>query len=187
MNNKKQKIAIFSVTALLVFSIFTGLVQPYLKNKGKDTVNTGRLQQEEKITVPNFQFTDGDGNTVNFDDFKGKPVVINFWGTWCPWCVEEMDDFNTLVGEYGDKANFLFLDVPNGEDETPENVKNFLKDNGYDNITSHYDSMLEGCYMFGLNSFPVTVYVDSEGYLYDATIGMTNYDTVKEIVDAMLV
>ena len=38
MNNKKQKIAIFSVTALLVFSIFTGLVQPYLKNKNKETV-----------------------------------------------------------------------------------------------------------------------------------------------------
>lgn len=186
MNNKKQKIAIFSVTALLVFSIFTGLVQPYLKNKNKETVTPGRLQQEEKITVPNFQFTDGDGNTVDFDNFKGKPVVINFWGTWCPWCVEEMDDFNRLVGEYGNDVNFIFLDVPNGEDETPQKVEQFLTDNGYSNITSYYDSMLQGCYMFGLNSFPVTVYVDSEGCLYNAAIGMTNYDDVKQIVDSML-
>ena len=186
MNSKKQKIAIFTVGVLLVFSIISGLILPYLRNNGNSTVDKGGYQNEEKIVVPDFQFTDGDGNTVNFDDFKGKPIVMNFWGTWCPWCVEEMDDFDRLVGEYGDKVNFIFLDVPNGEDETPQKVEQFLTDNGYSNITSYYDSMLQGCYMFGLNSFPVTVYVDSEGCLYNAAIGMTNYDDVKQIVDSML-
>ncbi len=186
MNNKKQKIAMFSVMALLVFSIISGLVLPYMRNRDNDTIGPGRLQQEEKIAVPNFQFTDAEGNTVDFDDFKGKPIVMNFWGTWCPWCVEEMGDFNKLAGEYGDKVNFLFLDVPNGSDETPDKVKKYLSDNGYDNITSYYDSMTQGCYMFGLNSFPTTVYVDKDGYLFDAAIGLTNYDAVKEIVDSMI-
>jgi len=40
--------------------------------------------------------------------------------------------------------------------------------------------------MFGINSFPTTVYVDSEGYLYDATIGLTNYDDLKAVLDSML-
>jgi len=186
MKNKKQKIAIFSVMALLVFSIISGLVLPYMQNKDNSAIGPGRLQQEEKITVPNFQFTDGEGNTVDFDNFKGKPVVINFWGTWCPWCVEEMGDFNRLVGEYGDKVNFLFLDVAGNREETPRKVEKYLSDNGYDNITSYYDSMGQGCYMFGLNSFPVTVYVDKDGCLYDAAIGLTNYDSVKQIVDTML-
>ena len=185
MNNKKQKIAIASVLVLLVFSIISGLVQPYLQNKNNDAIGPGRLQQEEKLAVPDFRFTDGDGNTVHFDDFKGKPVVMNFWGTWCPYCVMEMDDFNKLVGEYGNKVNFLFLDVP-GEGETVDVVEKFLADEGYTNITSHYDSLGEGCYMFGLNSFPVTVYVDKDGYLFDAAIGMTNYDDIKAIVDSML-
>ena len=185
MNNKKQKIAIASVLVLLVFSIISGLVQPYLQNKNNDAIGPGRLQQEEKLAVPDFRFTDGDGNTVHFDDFKGKPVVMNFWGTWCPYCVMEMEDFNQLVGEYGDDVNFLFLDVP-GEGETVDVVEKFLADEGYTNITSHYDSLGEGCYMFGLNSFPVTVYVDKDGYLFDAAIGMTNYNDVKTIVDSML-
>lgn len=186
MNNKKQKIAILSVMVLLAVSIVSGLVQPYLQNKKGETSALGRLQQDQLIAVPDFRFTDGKGNTVYFDDFKGKPVVINFWGTWCPYCVKEMPDFDRLVGEYGDKVTFLFLDVPNSADETVEKVEQFIAENGFTNITSYYDSFGEGCYMFGLSSFPATVYVDKEGYLYDAAIGMTNYETVKSIIDNML-
>lgn len=186
MNNKKQKIALLTVGLLLAVSLISGLVLPYLQNKDRGTVEPGRLQQDEKIEVPDFTFTDADGHVVNFDDFKGKPVVINFWGTWCPWCLVEMEDFNKLAGEYGEDVNFLFLDVANGADETVEKVQSYLADNGYDNITSYFDSMGNGCYMFGISSFPTTVYVDSEGYLYDAAIGLTNYDAVKLIVDDML-
>jgi len=98
----------------------------------------------------------------------------------------EMDDLNTAVGEYGDDVNFLFLDVANSEEETVEKVDEFLADNGYDNIVSYYDNPGYGIYMFGINSFPTTVYVDSEGYLYDATIGLTNYDDLKAVLDSML-
>jgi len=186
MNNRKSKIAIFVVMALLVFSVVSGLILPYWQNRDIDTVDKDSGTQTEKVMVPNFEFMDRDGNVVEFDSFKGKPVVINFWGTWCPYCVMEMDDFNTAVGEYGDDVNFLFLDVANSEEETVEKVDEFLADNGYDNIVSYYDNPGYGIYMFGINSFPTTVYVDSEGYLYDATIGLTNYDDLKAVLDSML-
>ena len=186
MKNNKQKIAIICVVALLVFSVISGLVLPYMKNRDIDTVdrdNDGT--QTERVAVPNFEFMDRDGNTVDFDSFKGKPVVINFWGTWCPYCVLEMGDFNKIAGEYKDDVNFLFLDVANSEEETVEKVEEYLADNGYDNIVSYFDNPGYGIYMFGINSFPTTVYVDSEGYLYDATIGMTNYDDIKTVLDSM--
>ena len=186
MKNKKQKIALLAVGLLLVVAIVSGLVQPYLQNKDKETIGPGRLQQDGKIPVPDFRFTDEDGNTLHFDDFKGKPVVINFWGTWCPYCVMEMDDFDKAVAEYGDKVNFLFLDVPDGEGETPAKVHEFLDDNGYKNILSYYDTRGEGYYVFGLSSFPTTIYIDADGNLFDAAIGMTNYDEIKLIVDSML-
>ncbi len=187
MNNKKQKIAMFTVAVLLVFSVFTGLVKPYIRNKDTGTVDRdGDGTQTEKVLVPNFEFKDGDGNVVEFDSFKGKPIVINFWGTWCPWCVVEMADFDKAVGEYGEDVNFIFLDVANDESETVEKVEKFLADKGYDNIVSHYDDPGYGIYMFGINSFPTTVYIDREGYLYDATIGATNYDSIKTVVDSML-
>lgn len=182
MNNKKQKIALFTVGLLMVVAIVSGLVLPYLQNRNIDTVSPGRLQQEQKIPVPDFQFTDADGNTLSFENFKGKPIVINFWGTWCPWCVVEMGDFNKAAGEYGDDVNFIFLDA----DDTVEDVQNFLADNQYDNITSYFDSLGHGSYVFGVSSFPTTIYVDADGNLYDAAIGRTNYDSITSIVDAML-
>ncbi len=187
MKDKRQKLAILSVGILLVFSVITGLVKPYIQNKDKDTVGQNNPGQE-KVFVPNFQFTDKNGNTVDFDNFKGKPVVINFWGTWCPWCIHEMGDFDKAVGEYKEDVNFIFLDVANGPDETVEKVEKYLTDNNYDNITTYYDTLgyNGGVYMFGINSFPTTVYIDREGALYDAAIGATNYEKIKTVLDSML-
>ena len=76
--------------------------------------------------------------------------------------------------------------MANSQSETVQDVLDFLQDNGYDAITTHFDSMGEGIYMFGINSFPTTVYADSEGNLYDAAIGLTDYDAAKEVIEAML-
>ena len=74
MKNKKQKIALLAVGLLLVVAIVSGLVQPYMKNKDVETIGPGRLQQDGKIPVPDFRFTDEDGNTLHFDNFKEYEV-----------------------------------------------------------------------------------------------------------------
>ena len=87
---------------------------------------------------------------------------------------------------FHDQGDIYMSPTEPEEGETVDVVEKFLAEEGYTNITSHYDSFGEGCYMFGLNSFPVTIYVDKDGYLFDAAIGMTNYDDIKAIVDSML-
>lgn len=183
MKITKQKIALASVIVLLIVSVVTGLVQPYMQNKNKDSVSQG--SQSEKLPVPNFQFTNADGETCDFDDFKGKPIVINFWATWCDYCVQEMEDFNTIAGEYGDSVNFIFLDAVDTNGETVEKAITFLQEKEYNNISAYFDSLYQGSYMFGIYSFPTTVYIDNEGNLYDAAIGMTDYQSIKEILDSM--
>ena len=185
MKNTKQKIAIASVTLLLIFSVISGLVLPYLKNSGTETVDKS-ASQTEKIEIPNFQFQDRERNVVEFDQFRGKPVVINFWGTWCPYCVMELSDFDKAAGEYGDRVNFIFLDAENSEDITEEYVLEYLRDGGYKNISTYFDKPGYGMYMFGINSFPATIYIDSEGYFFNAKIGMTDYDSIVENIEAML-
>lgn len=183
MKDKKQKLAISFVVILLIVTIYTGLLKPFIQNQKKE--NAGNLSSE-KILVPDFRFTDEEGNTVNFDDFKGKPIVINFWGIWCKFCVMEMGDFNSIVEDYEDDVNFIFLHVANSPNTTNESVLEFLDKKGFDNITTHFDSLGEGTYMFGINSFPTTVYIDKDGYIFDAKFGMTNYDSSKIIIDEML-
>ncbi len=185
MKNKKQKIAIASVVVLLIFSVISGLILPYLQNSGTETVDKNTMQ-EEKVEIPNFEFKDKEGNVVEFDSFRGKPVVINFWGTWCPFCVAELGDFDKAAGEYGDRVNFLFLDLENSEDVTVEDVLEYLEEKEYENIETYFDNPGYGAYMFGISSFPTTIYVDSEGYLFNAKIGMTDYASVVENIERML-
>lgn len=185
MKNKKQKIALISVTVLLIFSVISGLVMPYIQNSKAETLDKN-TSGEDRIEIPNFEFQDSDGNVVEFDSFRGKPVVINFWGTWCPFCVMELGDFDKAVAEYGDKVNFIFLDAENSEDMDEAAVLKYLEDNGYENINTYFDKPGYGMYMFGINSFPATIYIDSDGYLFNAKLGMTDYDSIIENIEAML-
>lgn len=188
MKNKKQTIALIAVGVLLVVSIVTGLMKPKF-NKPTPTpesnINSGTSSEKEKIPVPNFKFWDMDKNEVEFDSFKGKPIVINFWATWCGYCVQEMPDFDKLIGEYKDDVNFIMLNVLGGR-ETEEKVLAFLKKHDFKNMTTYYDGLTEGTSLFGIRSFPTTVFIDKDGNLFDATIGMTNYDAAKAVIDKML-
>lgn len=185
MKNRKQTIAIASVVVLLIFSVVSGLILPYRQNAAAETVDKNTAQGE-KVSIPNFEFMDKEGNTVEFDSFRGKPVVINFWGTWCPFCVMELDDFDKAAAEYGDDVNFLFLDVENDEDMQAENVLAYLEENEFHNIVTYFDYPGYGRYMFGINSFPATIYVDSEGNLFNANLGATDYENIVENIKRML-
>ena len=184
MKTTKQKFAIGLLAVLLIITVYTGLIKPYIKNKDTGHINSNASSEE--VRIPNFQFADREGNTVDFDSFRGKPTVINFWGTWCGFCVMEMRDFNEVVEEYGDDVNFLFLHVANSADTTVESVLSFLSERELDNITTHFDDYGHGTYVFGINSFPTTVYADAEGNLYNAKLGLTNKDQVTKVLDEML-
>ena len=69
------------------------------------------------------QFKDVNGKTVDLSTLRGKTVVVNFWSTWCPPCIEEMPMFNEIYGQWQDK-NVVFVGI--AADQV-DNVKTFLK------------------------------------------------------------
>lgn len=74
-----------------------------------------------KIDSYDWLLRDSYGEKVDFNSFKGKKIVINFWATWCPPCIAEMPSFQKLYNEFGQDVVFLF--VTNEDEET---VKHFL-------------------------------------------------------------
>ncbi len=182
MKNTKQILAVAVLAVLLVVAVVTGTKKV---ETTPQTAPQSSNSQKEPVAIPDFNFTDSDGNPVAFSDFAGKPAVINFWATWCPYCVKELPDFDKAMGEFKDKVNFIFLDVADGRQETVSGAKAFLEKQNYENIYSYFDTGLEGVTLFGLNSFPTTVYVDKDGNLYTACIGMTNYDSIVSVLAAM--
>jgi peroxiredoxin len=73
--------------------------------------------------APDFSLPDLQGRTVALNSFRGKPVLVTFWGTWCHLCIAEADLFDKLQRELGDRLTILALDV--GDD--PEELQHFLK------------------------------------------------------------
>ena len=72
----------------------------------------------KKNTAPDFTVLDKDGNTVRLSEKFGKPIVINFWATWCPPCKQELPDFDKLCKEYGDRIVFMMVNLTDGYRDT---------------------------------------------------------------------
>ena len=69
----------------------------------------GIMCSAEKKRAPDFVVTDTDGNAVTLSQFFGKPIVLNFWATWCMPCVYELPDFEEVFREYGDRVVFMMI------------------------------------------------------------------------------
>ncbi|MEG1741432.1 MAG: TlpA disulfide reductase family protein [Acetivibrio sp.] len=82
----------------------------------KETQDT----QEEKTPAYDFTVIGTNGKEINLSDFIGKPVVLNFWASWCPPCKGEMPDFNEMYLEYGDTIEFMMVNMTDGVRETIE-------------------------------------------------------------------
>lgn len=103
---------------------------------------------------------------------NGKPLVINFWATWCPYCVKEFPDYQTILSEYGDRVSFAFVDVPGSKGETPEKALEWLQQNGYEDFPAYFDNDWEASGVFGARSLPTTAVVSAEGEIQGISAGM---------------
>lgn len=102
---------------------------------------------------------------------NGRPMVINFWATWCPYCVREMPDFAQIVEEYGDRVAFAFVDCVDGSRERVQTTEEWLDENGYADLPVYYDTDREACAAFGARSLPTTVVVSADGQILSAEPG----------------
>ena len=107
-----------------------------------------------------FTFYDENGEEVKLSDFYGKPIVLNFWASWCGPCQSEMPDFNEVYSEYKDKVHFLMLSV----DESFEDAKSFVASNGL-SLPIYHDKTYAGSAAYGANAIPLTYFINKDGYM----------------------
>ncbi|MFV0497019.1 MAG: redoxin domain-containing protein [Candidatus Fimivivens sp.] len=142
---------------------------------GGDTV----AEQPERTPAPNFTMTDFEGNAMTFDSLKGKPVVLNFWASWCGFCVEEMPDFDTVYQEMGDEVAFVMLNVTDGMRETREKGKKFYAEKGYTFPIYFDDQGTQGANAFGVTGLPSTYFIDQNGNLATYASGMIDQAALR--------
>lgn len=141
-----------------------------------------KTKEPERIFAPDFSVEDQDGNTVNFSDFLGKPIVINFWASWCPPCKAEMPEFDTVYRELGDEVTFLMINSTDGARETAETARSYIEGQDY-SFPVYFDTSQEASYLYGISSLPTTVFIDRDGYLITGALGMIDEETLRRGID----
>lgn len=119
---------------------------------------------EESSLAPDFTVVDADGNEHKLSDFFGKPIVLNFWASWCGPCKSEMPDFDEVYAEYKEDIHFLMVNLTDGNRETLSSAKEFIEEQGY-SFPVYYDTKLEAMMTYYAYSIPMTIFINAEGEL----------------------
>ena len=121
-------------------------------------------------TLPNLELHDLKGASHKLEDYRGKPVVLNFWATWCVPCAAEMPLLNEMQDRYKGKAMFIAASVD--DDDMKAAVQSFLRKHKGTDLTAMMGATLESLHDFGLEDvMPGTVFIDSDGNIVDRLSG----------------
>lgn len=131
--------------------------------------------------APDFTVTDGGGNRVSTADLSGKPVILNFWATWCPPCRSELPAFDKLYRQYGNEVSFMMIDLTDGYRETVEGVKKFISENGY-TFPVYYDTEGSAAEAYNVSSIPFTVAVGRNGNIVGTHLGAMSEAALEKLI-----
>jgi len=131
--------------------------------------------------APDFTVEDANSVKVRLSDMKGKPVVLNFWASWCPPCKAEMPDFEQMYKKYGDEVQFMMVNLTDGYQETLEKAKAHISSNEY-TFPVYFDVDGAAAYAYRVSSIPATYIIDAEGNLVAHAVGMIDATSLENAI-----
>ncbi len=144
------------------FAFFTLLVVLLVAGcSGRDTLEKS-LGLAPPFTLPSLE-----GQDRSLEEFKGKPILLHFWATWCPPCREEMPVFQKFYQELN-PLGLVVLGINVGE--SPKVVREFVEELGV-TFPILLDAKGDVANMYGVKGLPTTFWIDSSGKIVDVTLG----------------
>ena len=126
-----------------------------------------KAMQSGDVVAPDFTLKNLEGQDVSLFDFRGKWVILDFWGSWCPWCIKGFPELKEAYAKYSDKLVIIGVDCRESESDWKAGVEkyqlpwvNVYNPEGSD-ITTEY----------GVQGYPTKAIIDPEGKIRNITVG----------------
>ena len=143
-----------------------------------------RKRAAEKIKpgaeAPAFTLKDLDGKEVSLSSFKGKYVLLDFWGTWCGWCIKGMPDMKEAYQKYKNVMEIVGIDCGDTEERWREGVKEH--ELPWVNLYNSEEAKVD--VMYGVLGYPTKILLDKDGKIVEVFVGESEemYKKLAEIL-----
>ncbi len=138
--------------------------------------------EPSKVEAPDFTVENADGEEGKLSDYVGKPIVLNFWASWCSPCKSEMPEFNEAWEELDGEVQFLMVNMTDGSRETVDTAKEYVEGQGF-SFPVFFDTGSEAAMAYSAYSLPTTYFIDAEGYVVARAVGAIDGETLQKGLD----
>ena len=152
--------------------------------KAQDNVAGSQPEQviavADRVAAPNFTLNDINGKPLSLSDLKGKWVVLDFWGSWCPWCIKGFPALKEAYKEYDGKIEVLGVDCG----DTEETWKASVAKHELPWLQVYNPKGTDLTAQYGIQGFPTKFIIDPEGKVANVTVGEAPafFEVLKSLV-----
>ena len=155
-----SSVAADSKYAYFVDFVKAGIEREKIREAARKKVADGSL-------APDFTLKDINGNDLSLSSLRGKYLILDFWGSWCIWCIKGFPEMKKYYEKYSDRLEILGVDCSDTEEKWKAAVeKHELK---WKHVYNPKDSKVEA--MYAITGYPTKIIIDPEGKIVKTVVG----------------
>lgn len=184
----RTKRAMATLLAVLLGALCLGCTAR--EEAGTAPAATPKAVQQDPIAgnvAPSMALWTADGQSVTLESFYGKPVIVNFWASWCGVCRAEMPFFQAAYDAYkDDEITFLMVDVLDEVQETREEAEALLKEKEITMPVYYTQNARQASQAYWLTGLPVTMILGADGTILERHVGLMTPAQLEETIPRLL-